>query len=121
MAVSYMLAFPYGYTRIMSSYNWDQNWVNGQDQNDWVGPPHDSSFNTVSPSFNADGSCGNGWICEHRWRQIYNMVEFRNVAHGECVLFLVIRGRGSGGGNCYCCGCGGFVIIIIIMVICVVD
>lgn len=83
MATAYMLAWPYGYTRVMSSYYWDQWWENGQDKNDWIGPPHDGSFNIISPSFNADGSCGNGWICEHRWRQIYNMVEFRNVAHGE--------------------------------------
>jgi alpha-amylase len=27
-----------------------------------------------------DDSCGNGWICEHRWRQIYNMNVFRNAA-----------------------------------------
>ncbi|XP_027210307.2 pancreatic alpha-amylase 2a5 [Penaeus vannamei] len=82
MANAFMLAWPYGFTRVMSSYYWDQWWENGQDKNDWVGPPHDGSFNIISPSFNADGSCGNGWICEHRWRQIYNMVEFRNVAHG---------------------------------------
>nr|ANG56301.1 amylase [Eriocheir sinensis] len=82
MANAFMLGWPYGYTRVMSSYYWDQNWVGGSDQNDWIGPPHDDSYNTLSPTFNADGSCGNGWMCEHRWRQIYNMVEFRNVAHG---------------------------------------
>lgn len=27
-----------------------------------------------------DGSCGNGWVCEHRWPQIYSMVAFRKVA-----------------------------------------
>lgn len=26
-----------------------------------------------------DNTCGNGWVCEHRWRQIYSMVMFRNV------------------------------------------
>ena len=31
-------------------------------------------------TINSDDTCGNGWICEHRWRQIYNMVRFRNVA-----------------------------------------
>ncbi|KAK8733790.1 hypothetical protein OTU49_006479 [Cherax quadricarinatus] len=82
MATAFMLAHPYGFTRVMSSYYWDQNFVNGQDLNDWVGPPHDDSYNIVGPTFNADDSCGNGWVCEHRWRQIYDMVEFRNVAHG---------------------------------------
>jgi alpha-amylase len=29
-----------------------------------------------------DGTCGNGWVCEHRWRQIFQMVAFRNSAKG---------------------------------------
>ncbi|CAF1399951.1 unnamed protein product, partial [Didymodactylos carnosus] len=29
-----------------------------------------------------DDSCGGGWVCEHRWRQIYSFVQFRNVAWG---------------------------------------
>nr|XP_053637375.1 pancreatic alpha-amylase-like isoform X1 [Cherax quadricarinatus]XP_053637376.1 pancreatic alpha-amylase-like isoform X1 [Cherax quadricarinatus] len=82
MANAFMLAYPYGFTRVMSSYYWEQNLVNGKDKNDWVGPPHNDNSNIISPSINADDSCGNDWICEHRWRQIYNMVHFRNVAHG---------------------------------------
>ena len=66
----------------MSSYYWDQNFQNGQDQNDWVGPPSDGNWNIISPIFSADGACTNGWICEHRWRQIYSMVEFRSVVDG---------------------------------------
>jgi len=30
MAVAFMLAHPYGFTRVMSSYRWDRNIVNGQ-------------------------------------------------------------------------------------------
>jgi alpha-amylase len=48
-----------------------------------MGPPHDSNWNIVSPIFNADGACLGDWKCEHRWRQIYNMVEFRNVVAGS--------------------------------------
>ena len=33
----------------------------------------------------SDETCGNDWICEHRWRQIYNMVKFRNIAGDELV------------------------------------
>nr|XP_027210305.1 alpha-amylase A-like [Penaeus vannamei] len=82
MANAFMLAWPYGFTRVMSSYHWDQKWDDGRDTNDWMGPPHDANFSITSPIINADNSCGGGWVCEHRWRQIYNMVEFRNVAHG---------------------------------------
>ena len=34
---------------------------------------------TADVIINPDGTCGGGWICEHRWRQITSMVTFRNV------------------------------------------
>lgn len=49
------------------------------------GPPHDGNYNTLSPTFGADGACNNGWVCEHRWRQTYNMVAFRNTIEGTSV------------------------------------
>lgn len=76
MATAFHLAFTYGVPRIMSSYAFD---------NYEVGPPMDANQNIISRSVNADGSCGNGWVCEHRWRQITNMVKFRNVVKGTSV------------------------------------
>ncbi|MBW3880965.1 alpha-amylase, partial [Neisseria meningitidis] len=32
---------------------------------------------------NPDQTCGDGWVCEHRWRQIKNMAIFRNVVNGQ--------------------------------------
>ncbi|CAF3818143.1 unnamed protein product [Rotaria sp. Silwood1] len=63
----------HGYPVIMSSYYFERN-------NDFQGPPSDGNGNTNDVVINADLSCGGGWICEHRWRQIYNMVRFRNTA-----------------------------------------
>ncbi|CAO1306626.1 unnamed protein product [Diamesa hyperborea] len=76
MATAFHLAFPFGIPRIMSSYSFTNT-----DQ----GPPQDSNGNLVSPSINADGTCGNGWVCEHRWRQITNMIKFRNTVRGTSV------------------------------------
>jgi alpha-amylase len=73
MAVAFMLAWPYETPRVMSSFFFDN-----MDQ----GPPQDDNKNILSPTINSDGTCGNGWVCEHRWRQIYNMVEFRIVVAG---------------------------------------
>ena len=70
MAVAFMLAYPYGYPIILSCFFFDD-----RDQ----GPPHDDYYNIVSPTIKSDGTCGNGWVCQHRWRQVFNMVEFRNV------------------------------------------
>lgn len=49
------------------------------------GPPHDGNYNTLSPTFGADGGCNNGWVCEHRWRQTFNMVAFKNTVEGAAV------------------------------------
>ncbi|KAL0838998.1 hypothetical protein ABMA28_016995 [Loxostege sticticalis] len=75
-AIAFMLAHPYGEPRIMSSYFFEKN---------EQGPPSDSQENIVSPSINKDDTCGNGWVCEHRWRQIYQMVAFRNVVRGTFI------------------------------------
>uniref|UniRef100_H3BVK0 alpha-amylase n=1 Tax=Tetraodon nigroviridis TaxID=99883 RepID=H3BVK0_TETNG len=83
MAVAYMLAHPYGVTRVMSSFRWNRHIVNGKDQNDWMGPPSHPDGSTKSVPINPDETCGDGWVCEHRWRQIKNMVIFRNVVNGQ--------------------------------------
>ncbi|XP_045460786.1 alpha-amylase-like [Harmonia axyridis] len=76
MAVAFMLAHPYGTGRVMSSFDF----VDSE-----TSPPHDSEGNLISPGFRDDDTCTNGYICEHRWRQIYNMVGFRNVVDGTAV------------------------------------
>lgn len=68
MANAFKLAHPFGVVRVMSSFAFTDT---------DAGPPQDGNGNIVSPSINADGTCGNGWVCQHRWRQIYNMVRFR--------------------------------------------
>jgi alpha-amylase len=76
MATAFHLAWTYGVPRVMSSFHFD-----GHDQ----GPPMDENENIRTPIFNEDNSCGGGWVCEHRWRQIYNMIGFRNAVQGTNV------------------------------------
>ncbi len=92
LANIFMLAWPYGYPKVMSSYDWAH--ANSDDTtNDWVGPPSDTNGNTNSiydanqnnvgcfaPRSGPDSNIGatGGWMCEHRWREIANMVDFRN-------------------------------------------
>ncbi|XP_052436227.1 amyAc_bac_euk_AmyA and Aamy_C domain-containing protein isoform X3 [Carassius gibelio] len=83
IATGLMLAHPYGVTRVMSSYRWDRKIVNGKDENDWMGPPSFSDGSTKPVPINPDSTCGDNWVCEHRWRQIRNMVIFRNVVSGQ--------------------------------------
>lgn len=73
MAVAYMLAWDYGHVRVMSSFQFDSH-----DQ----GPPAnaDGSIQDVVCQFD-----GGPWVCEHRWRQIANMVRFHNAAIGNAV------------------------------------
>ena len=73
MAVAFMLAYPFGHPRIMSSFFFDDP---------SQGPPADSNGNIISPNSyenDNDDSCGNGWVCEHRWPEVAGMVSFRNA------------------------------------------
>lgn len=46
-----------------------------------TGPPADVNGTIITPSINATTEqCVNGWVCEHRWLPIRNMIRFRNVA-----------------------------------------
>lgn len=73
LAAAFMLANDYGFTRLMSSFSFS-----GSDD----GPPHNGDYSTKDVTINADGSCGDGWVCEHRWSSIANMVAFRNAVVG---------------------------------------
>ncbi|XP_046578603.1 alpha-amylase-like [Haliotis rubra] len=73
LATAFMLAHPYGFPRVMSSYDFNR-------ANPDQGPPQNSDMSTKPVTIKSDMSCGNGWTCEHRWRQMYNMVAFRNIA-----------------------------------------
>lgn len=80
LANVFMLAWPYGYPKIMSSYEWGG-------VNDNLGPPHDGQGNTRSV-YQSDGSVScaetdhnteHQWLCEHRRPMIANMVAFRKA------------------------------------------
>lgn len=66
LANIFMLAHPYGYPKVMSSYNFETG-----DQ----GPPD-------VPVHGTSGlACFNGpWVCEHRYTEIANMVAWRHAA-----------------------------------------
>ncbi|KAK3725760.1 hypothetical protein RRG08_011494 [Elysia crispata] len=69
-AQAFTLAYNYGFTRVMSSY-----YFTDRD----AGPPHNADFSTKNVTINPDGTCGNGWVCEHRWKPIGNMARFRTA------------------------------------------
>lgn len=69
LANVFMLAWPYGYPRIMSSYDFT---------NEAQGPPSDAMGRTNDIYINGQPNCFKEWKCEHRWRPIANMVAFHN-------------------------------------------
>jgi alpha-amylase len=69
LANIFMLAFPYGYPMVMSSYEFSH-----PDQ----GPPSDAHGQTRSIYRQGQLTCFREWKCEHRRQAIANMVGFRN-------------------------------------------
>lgn len=85
LANVYMLAWPYGYPVLMSSYAFSK----ANDYDTSFGPPYYADGSTKGPW---DGGVANpacfsqtrgGWVCEHRFRPIANMVGFRNATVGN--------------------------------------
>jgi alpha-amylase len=73
LANVFMMAWPYGYPQIMSSYEFS-------DFNQ--GPPADAKGQTSAiypDAKSTQPNCFREWKCEHRWREIGNMVAFRNA------------------------------------------
>jgi alpha-amylase len=77
LAVAFMLAHPYGYPMVMSSYAFDD---------DQQGPP------ASSPLDDANG-CGGAWICEHRRHTIASFVKFRKATHGAALDHWKLDGK----------------------------
>jgi alpha-amylase len=80
-AVAFMLAHPHGgnHPRVMSSFDFSDS---------SQGPPHDEDGNIVSRGVDEQNQCTNGWVCEHRWNPIANMVKFRAATDGTLVRFF---------------------------------
>jgi len=53
--------------------------------NDWMGPPHNPDWSIADVLLDSSGQCLGGWVCEHRWPLIREMVKFRSVA-GDSAL-----------------------------------
>jgi alpha-amylase len=101
LANVYMLAWPYGYPEVMSSYEFSNS-----DQS----PPSEADGKTKSVYADGVPDCGNGnWVCEHRRPEIAGMVGFRNFTapHFEATNWW------SNGNNAIAFGRGdlGFVVI----------
>ncbi|NTU42381.1 MAG: ATPase [Nitrospirales bacterium] len=81
LANVFMLAWPFGYPQLMSSYAFSD---------DKQGPPTNGNGTTKSiygssTSTTPDCFSSTSWLCEHRWREIGNMVSFRNAAGSNAV------------------------------------
>ncbi len=74
----WMLAQPYGYPSILSSYAFDCPAGNA------MGPPSDAGGNTndVTCASSLETATIGQWVCEHRDPSVRNMVSFRRVVAG---------------------------------------
>ncbi len=94
LASLFLLAWPYGYPSLMSSFAFDRS----RDAGLGVGPPS-AGGGTTTPVYSSDAaepSCvagpysaaSQGWVCEHRSPQVAKMVGFRKATAGAPVANL---------------------------------
>ena len=79
LANVWMLAQPYGYPSVMSSYAFDRNSQAGDD----MGPPSTGgATNDVACAATLEAATIGTWVCEHRDPVILRMVGFRRAVAG---------------------------------------
>lgn len=80
LANVWMLAHPYGYPSVMSSYAFDRGSQSGRDR----GPPSDAAGATtrVSCATSLETATIGQWVCEHRDPMIRRMIAFRRAVAG---------------------------------------
>lgn len=103
LANVFMLAYPLGYPRVMSSFVFSDT---------EAGPPSDSKghTNSIYAAGSTTPNCGlkpGQWVCEQRWHSIAGMVGFRDFTAGSPMLAnwwsnpndanQIAFGRGSAG------------------------
>lgn len=83
LANVWMLAQPYGYPSVMSSYAFDRGTQAGRD----MGPPSDAAGATkpVACAASLETAAIGTWVCEHRDPSILRMVAFRREVAGTDV------------------------------------
>jgi len=91
LATVFMLAHPFGFPKVMSSYYYET-----YDQ----GPP------SVPVHNNGDLECGVGkpWVCEHRWTPVANMVNWRRSAGGANISVLHFDPQSGDNSVAFCRG-----------------
>lgn len=73
----------------------------------FAAPPAYSDGELISPEINSTTEqCINGWICEHRWPEIRNMIKFRNAIGNAPVYSWWDNGSNQ---IAFCRGTRGFV------------
>jgi alpha-amylase len=107
LANVFMLAWPTGYPRVMSSYVFSDT---------EVGPPSDAAGHTnsiYSTGSNAP-NCGldeGQWVCEQRWHAIAGMVGFRNFTADSPAVGNWWSNPSDGNQIAFGRGAAGFVVI----------
>jgi alpha-amylase len=107
LASIFMLAYPDGYPRVMSSYVFSDT---------EAGPPSDSQghTNSIYGPGSTTPNCGltpGQWVCEQRWHAIAGMVGFRDFTAGSDTLTDWWSNPADGNQIAFGRGTAGFVVI----------
>lgn len=114
LATAFMLAWPYGYPSIMSSFAFDRS----QDAGRGMSPPT-TGAGVTTPVYESAaaaarcisapyGASSKGWVCEHRSALVAAMVGFRKLTAGALVANVWDDGNGR---LAFSRGDKGFVVI----------
>lgn len=81
IAEAYQMAQPYGYPKVMSSYYFNADEPRAVGRPEVEGP--DSAIGGCEAPYGPNRGGSEGWVCEHRYEGLANMVAFRKAAENQ--------------------------------------
>ncbi|XP_062558265.1 alpha-amylase 4N-like [Armigeres subalbatus] len=99
IALVFMMAHRYATPRIVSSFQFTDV---------EHGPPSDERGKISKVVLDEMDKCTGGWVCEHRWKAVQQMLKFRKEVSGQPVINWVDNGQNQ---VAFCRGKVGFVAI----------
>ncbi|XP_055383642.1 alpha-amylase-related protein-like [Condylostylus longicornis] len=97
MGLGFLLSFPYGIPKMISSFEFSKF---------ETGPPADNLQNIIDPKPKPNGQCQSYWNCEHRYHIVKEMLQFARAVKGEPIKNFYSNNDGQFG---FCRGNIGFI------------
>ncbi|KAJ3358620.1 hypothetical protein HDU91_005161 [Kappamyces sp. JEL0680] len=92
-AIAFNILYPFGYAQVHSGYSFKYNGENVREVP--VSPPYNQTGYIATVGTIQNNVCSNGWVCQHRWSDVFPLVQIRKFVGDTKISDIFTNGKGS--------------------------